>query len=211
MSEQVKTKEKTAMDPKYILKLTFTLLITCVIVGGLLGLAYKVTEPNITAINKANTKAAMAAVVTDPASTFSDALEITDDMTAAAATYKTKVVEAYQVTGSDGSAAGYTVKVDASGSQGTIEMMVGVDADQTVTGVSIVSASETSGIGSRVMSNEALANSGVGVLDQFVGMSHADGDLVVGSNVDAISGATVSSKGVTSGVNGALAVVEAMG
>jgi electron transport complex protein RnfG len=153
----------------------------------------------------------MAAVVADPASTFSDKLDITDDMTAAAATYKTKVIEVYQVTGSDGSAAGYAVKVDASGSQGTIEMMVGVDADQTVTGVSIVSNAETSGIGSRVMGNEPLAGSGVGVLDQFVGMSHADGDLVVGSNVDAISGATVSSKGVTSGVNGALAVVEAMG
>jgi electron transport complex protein RnfG len=211
MSEQVKTKEKAVMDPKYILKLTFTLLITCVIVAGLLGLVNRVTKPSITAINKADTAKAMAAVVADPASTFSDKLDITDDMTAAAATYKTKVIEVYQVTGSDGSAAGYAVKVDASGSQGTIEMMVGVDADQTVTGVSIVSNAETSGIGSRVMGNEPLAGSGVGVLDQFVGMSHADGDLVVGSNVDAISGATVSSKGVTSGVNGALAVVETMG
>lgn len=211
MSEQVKNKEKAVMDPKYILKLTMTLLITSVIVAGLLGLVNKVTAPNIAATNKANTEAAMAAVVADPASTFSDPLEITDDMTAAAATYKAKVSEVYQVTGSDGSAAGYAVKMEASGSQGTIQMMVGVDAEQAVTGVSIVSNSETSGIGSRVMSNEALPGSGVGVLDQFVGMSHANGDLVVGSNVDAITGATVSSKGVTSGVNGALAVVEAMG
>ncbi len=211
MSEQVKTKEKVVMDPKYILKLMSTLVITSVIVAGLLGLVNKVTAPNIADINMANTEAAMAAVVDDPASTFSDTLEITDDMTAAAATYKTKVSEVYQVTGSDGSAAGYAVKVEASGSQGTIEMMVGVDAEQAVTGVSIVSNAETSGIGSRVMNNEPLAGSGVGILDQFIGMSHADGDLAVGSNVDAITGATVSSKGVTSGVNGALAVVEAMG
>ena len=210
MSEQVKTKEKVVMDPKYIIKLTLTLLITCVIVAGLLGLVNQLTAPNIAAINKANTEKAMAAVVADPASTFSDPLSITDDMTAAAAQYKTTVSEIYEVQ-SNGAAAGYAVKVNASGSQGTIVMMVGVDSEGAVTGVSIVKHAETSGIGPRVMNNEALANSGVGVLDQFVGMSHADGDLAVGTNVDAITGATVSSKGVTSGVNGALAVVEAMG
>ena len=210
MSEQVKTKEKVVMDPKYIIKLTLTLLITCVIVAGLLGLVNQLTAPNIAAINKANTEKAMAAVVADPASTFSDPLSITDDMTAAAAQYKTTVSEIYEVQ-SNGAAAGYAVKVNASGSQGTIVMMVGVDSEGAVTGVSIVKNAETSGSGTRVMNNEALANSGVGVLDQFVGMSHADGDLAVGTNVDAITGATVSSKGVTSGVNGALAVVEAMG
>ena len=68
---------------------------------------------------------------------------------------------------------------------------------------------ETSGIGSKVMDNMPTAK-GVGVLDQFVGMSGA-GSLSVGSNVDAISGATVSSKGVTKGINTALAAAEAIG
>ena len=98
----------------------------------------------------------------------------------------------------------------ASGSQGNIEMMVGVDADGVVTGVSIVSNSETSGIGSKVMNNEPLAN-GTPVLDQFIGKSAADGTLAVGTNVDAISGATVSSRGVTTGVNAALAVASVVG
>ena len=88
-------------------------------------------------------------------------------------------------------------------------MIVGVDADNAVTGVSVVNNKETAGIGSKVMGNEALP-SGVGVLDQFVGKSGA-GSLAVKVNVDAISGATVSSKGVTKGVNGALAVAEVMG
>lgn len=211
MSESVKTKEKIVMDPKYILKLTFILTITCIIVAGLLGLVNRVTEPNITATNKAKTVAAMSAVVADPDSTFSDALPITDDMTAAAAAYKAKVSEAYQVIGSDGAPAGYALKMEASGSQGTIEMMVGVDAEQSVTGVAIVSHAETSGIGTKIMNNDPLPGSGVGVLEQFIGMSHADGDLAVGSNVDAITGATVSTKGVTGGVNGALAVTEAIG
>ncbi|WP_312939298.1 FMN-binding protein [Oscillibacter sp.] len=211
MSEQVKSKEKITMDPMYILVLTFTLAITCIIVAGLLGLVNQVTEPNITAANKAKTVAAMSAVVADPNSTFSEPLTITDEMIAEAANYKTKVTEIYQVTGSDGADAGYAVKMSASGSQGTIVMMVGVDAEESVTGVSIVSHAETSGIGTKVMDNNPLPGSGVGVLEQFVGMSNADGALAVGSNVDAITGATVSTKGVTSGVNGALAVTAAMG
>ena len=49
------------------------------------------------------------------------------------------------------------------------------------------------------------------MLDQFIGKSAADGTLAVGTNVDAISGATVSTKGVTTGVNVALAVAGAIG
>ena len=205
MSNEVQTKEKVNLDPKYIIKLTVTLFLTCVVVAGLLGLVNKVTEPNITAANKAKTEAAMQQVVADPeGSSFSDALEITADMNAAAASAGAKVTEAYEVQ-AGGAAAGYALKIVSSGSQGNIEMMVGVDAEGTVTGVSIVNNSETSGIGSRVMSNEN------GVLDQFKGMSAADAPLTVGKNVDAITGATVSSKGVTTGVNAALAVAGVMG
>ena len=205
MSNEVKTKAKVDMDPKYIIKLTVTLFATCVVVAGLLGLVNMVTEGPIADINKANTEAAMKAVVSDPDNTsFSEALEITGDMTAAASSAGASVTEAYEVQ-VGGAPAGYALKIVASGSQGNIEMMVGVDGEGTVTGVSIVKNSETSGIGSRVMENEN------GVLDQFIGKSAADGTLAVGTNVDAISGATVSSRGVTTGVNAALAVAGVMG
>ena len=111
---------------------------------------------------------------------------------------------------SGGQPVGYAINVEASGSQGTISMMVGIDMDGAVTGVSIVTNSETSGIGSKVMSNEPLTN-GTRVLDQFIGKSAADGVLSVGSNVDAITGATVSTKGVTTGVNAALAAAGVIG
>ena len=205
MSNEVKTKEKVDMDPKYIIKLTVTLFVTCVIVAGLLGLVNSVTAGPIEAKNKAKTEEAMKAVVADPeGSTFSDALEITGDMTAAASSAGGPITEAYEAQ-AGGSVIGYALKIVASGSQGNIEMMVGVDAEGAVTGVSIVKNSETSGIGSKVMSNEN------GVLDQFIGKSAADGTLTVGKNVDAISGATVSSRGVTTGVNAALAVAGVMG
>jgi electron transport complex protein RnfG len=210
MSTEVKTKETIDMDPKYIIKLTVTLFLTCLIVAGLLGGVNAITADKIAAINWENTVAAMKAVVADPDNTdFSDAMDLTDEMTAAASTAGATLDSVYEVQ-EGGQSAGYAIKVVASGSQGNIEMMVGVDAEGAVTGVSIVSNSETSGIGSKVMSNQPTA-AGVGVLDQFEGKSAADGTLVVGTNVDAISGATVSSKGVTAGVNAALAVAGEIG
>jgi electron transport complex protein RnfG len=210
MSNEVKTKETVNMDPKYIIKLTVTLFVTCVIVAGLLGGVNAITADKIAAINWENTVTAMKEVVADPDNTtFSDAMELTDDMTTAASSAGATLDSVYEAQ-ADGQSAGYAIKVVASGSQGNIEMMVGVDAEGVVTGVSIVSNSETSGIGSKVMSNQPTA-AGVGVLDQFEGKSAADGTLAVGSNVDAISGATVSSRGVTTGVNAALAVAGVIG
>ena len=205
MSNEVMTKEKVHMDPKYIMELTLKLFVTCLVVAGLLGLVNSVTEGPIAAINKAKTEEAMKAVVADPDnSTFSEALALSDEMTGAALAGGGTLTEAYEVQ-VGGAPAGHALKIVASGSQGNIEMMVGLDAEGAVTGVSIVDNAETAGIGSKGMENEN------GVLDQFIGKSAADGELSVGKNVDAITGATVSTRGVTSGVNAALAVAGVLG
>ena len=200
------SKEKVSMDPKYIIKLTVTLFLTCCVVAGALGAINMVTAGPIAEINKAKTEAAMKAVVVDADNSyFSDALEITADMKAAAASAGGSVTEFYEV--NDGTVAiGHVMKIVASGSQGSIEMMVGLDLEGNVTGVSIVKHSETAGIGTKVMDNEPNA-AGVPFLDQFKGMS---GSVEVGSNVTAITGATVSSKGVTAGVNAAIAVINSI-
>ena len=189
MSSQVKTKEKIDMDPKYIITLTVTLLVTCVIVAGLLGLVNGVTAGPIAEINWEKTQVAMSAVAADPDNTtFAETpLENTQAMIDAATAAGGTLGDIYEAQ-VNGESAGYAITVSASGSQGTIEMMVGVDTEGTVTGVSIVSHSETSGIGTKVMNNED------GVLDQFKGKSAADGTLSVGTNVDAITGATVSTR-----------------
>jgi electron transport complex protein RnfG len=194
------------IDSKFIVRVAGTLTAICLVVSALLGGVNAVTADKIAAINLANTEASLKAVAT-AADEFAS-LELTEAMTAAASANGAKLTEAYEVR-EGGANAGYAFKVVASGSQGNIEMIVGVDGDGLVSGVSIVSNKETSGIGSKVMENNALP-SGTGVLDQFIGMNGA-GSLAVGKNVDAISGATVSSKGVTKGVNGALSVAEALG
>lgn len=193
------------IEGKFILKVAGTLTAISLVAALLLGLTNQLTAPNIAAINAAKTEQALAAVAT--ADEFKP-MDVTDDMFAAGKTQGGKVTEGYEVI-VGGENAGYAFKVVAGGSQGDIEMIVGVDADLAVTGVSIVKNSETSGIGSKVMNNEP-STSGTPVLDQFIGKSGA-GSLVVKGNIDAVSGATVSSKGVTKGVNTALAAAEAIG
>ena len=194
------------LDPKFVTKIAGTLLVISLVVAALLGAVNGITADKIAEINKAKTDEAMKAVVTVENPEFNP-LELSDAMKEAAAAYGT--LDSVNEVVAGGETVGYAVKVIASGSQGSIEMIVGVDADLAVTGVSPVKHSETSGIGTKVM-QDLPTDKGVGVLEQFKGMSGA-GTLTVGQNVQAISGATVSSKGVTAGVNAALAAVEALG
>ena len=192
---------------KFILKVAGTLTVISLVVAALLGFVNSITADKIAEIDAENTRIAMSAVAPE-GSEFGDKIEVTDDMVAAAATQSGKILELYPVT-NGGAEAGYVMKISASGSQGTIVMMVGVDANKAITGISVVSHAETSGIGTKVVENKPNS-AGVPVLDQFVGLSGA-GSLAVGSNITAISGATVSTKGITMGANAALAVADVLG
>ena len=192
---------------KFILKVAGTLTVISLVVAALLGLVDSVTRDKIAAIEAENTRIAMSAVAPE-GSEFGDKMEITDALADAASAQGGKLVELYPMT-NGGTDAGYVMKISASGSQGSIVMMVGVDADKAITGISVVSHSETSGIGTKVVGNEPNA-AGEPVLDQFIGMS-GSGSLVVGKNITAVSGATVSTKGINMGANAALAVAELLG
>lgn len=193
---------------KFILKVAGTLTVISLIVAALLGVVNEVTKGPIAAINKAKTEEALVKVVTDAESEFVPQ-ELTDEVKAAATAQGGTVTELYEVK-SAGESAGYAVKVVASGSQGSIEMIVGTDTNKAITGISVVKHAETSGIGTKVCNENAPAVNGTPVLDQFIGMS-GSGSLVVKGNISPVSGATVSSVGVTKGANAALAVVETLG
>ena len=184
------------IEGKFILKVAGTLTAISLVVAALLGATNALTEDKIAAINKANTEVALAAVVSSPDCEFPPIEEIPQAAIDAAKTQSGKLTEAYRVV-VNGEDAGYAFKIVAGGSQGDIEMIV-----------SVVDAAETSGIGTKVIANEATT-AGTGALDQFVGKSGA-GSLVVKTNIDAVSGATVTTKGITKGANAALAAAEAM-
>ena len=186
---------------KFILKVAGTLTVISLVVAALLGVVNMVTEDKIDAINAEKTNQALAAVAPEGAE-FTP-VELSDAAVSAASAYGT-LNSMYEM-----STGGYAMKIVASGSQGSIEMIVGVDANKALTGVSVVSHSETGGIGTKVVNNDPNS-AGTPVLDQFIGMS-GSGSLVVGKTVTPISGATVTTKGITAGCNAALAAVEAMG
>ena len=88
---------------------------------------------------------------------------------------------------------GWVVDSVVSGSQGDIELVVGVDRSYTVTGVSIIESKETAGLGAKASDPDWRA--------QFVG---ADTDVAVskdGGTIDALTGATITSRAVTAAVN----------
>lgn len=92
---------------------------------------------------------------------------------------------------------GYVVRVVTAGYAGDIELLVGVSNDGSVMGLTIRDMEETYGLGSKALTDWHF-------LCQFLGTS---GDAQIGTNIDAITGATVTSKAVTRGVNAAVAFV----
>lgn len=100
---------------------------------------------------------------------------------------------------------GYAVEVKPVGFNGEITMMVGIGLDGKVLGISVVTQTETAGLGAVVADG---GEKGQNFRNQFAGM---EGILAVkkdGGEVEAVSGATISSRAVTAGVNAALACVK---
>lgn len=108
------------------------------------------------------------------------------------------VLSAYTVA-KDGTTVGYCYTVAPNGFGGAVELMIGIDLSGKLCGVQVIEHSETSGIGSNVLTE--------GYLSRYNGKY---GSLTLGKDVDAYTGATVTSKAVLAGVNAALAVHTAL-
>ena len=92
---------------------------------------------------------------------------------------------------------GYVILTCTAGYAGDIVMLIGVSNDGSVTGLQVREMEETLGLGANALTDWQF-------LAQFLG---TEGDAEVGTNVDAITGATVTSKAITRSVNSAVAFV----
>lgn len=90
----------------------------------------------------------------------------------------------------------YCANINSSGFGGDVNMLVGLAKDGKIIGVSVVSHSETPGLGS------VAAESGF--LGQFVGVNNPD-------RVDSIAGATISSEAVKAGIAEAQRILDEAG
>ena len=170
----------------YILKLTFVLLVITVVVAGLLGLVNHLTEDKIAENTAKKAEEAMQSVL--PAESY-DPIELSEKNTADG------ITEAYACEG------GYVVRVSATGGfGGNIDMMVGIDENGCVLGISVVSHSETASLGANCTRTDWQA--------QFIGANETLSVSKDGGTIDALTGATVTSRAVTNGVNTAIAFVK---
>lgn len=92
---------------------------------------------------------------------------------------------------------GFVVETVTNGYAAPITMMVGVSNEGTVTGLVVTEMAETPGLGSRALNDHVF-------LAQLLNTS---GEAQVGTDVDALSGATVTSKAIVRSVNSAVAFV----
>jgi len=171
---------------KYVLRLTVTLLLITAFVAAALAGVNAITKDKIAAAQQEKADQAKNTVLGLEGKTFTQAAYTAGDM----------VQGVYLPEGGDGSA--YAVEVVTPGFGGDITMMVGI-REGKVSGVAIISQSETAGLGA--VAAEDSAN-GQKFRNEFVG---ADAPVTMTKD-DAITGATITSTAVAEGVNAALAV-----
>ena len=185
----MKTNENIVM---YVLRLAGTLFLIAAVVAAALAGVNAITAPVIAELNAAATQEAISAVL--PGGFDS---EITDYADASGI-----VSKVYQ------GEAGYALEVGPGGFDNTITMMVGVDNEGKVLGISIVNHTETAGLGAVAA---AGTPAGENFRGQFVGASGSVSVTKDGGTMDAITGATITSRAVCAGVNAALDYVAQMG
>lgn len=97
---------------------------------------------------------------------------------------------------------GYAFVAKGDGFASTIETLVGVDPDGTISGIKIIANDETEGFGSRMTDEVNEGESEPWFPHQFIGKSLSESIALTddGGVIDGLSGATVSSKAVTTSV-----------
>ena len=183
---------------KDMFKLGLNLLIISAVAALLLALTNSVTASTIAQRNEqANAEARK--LVLESAQDFEQVKDVKTDNSKGV-----EVSEIYEAKDASGNTVGYTLKVLPSGYGGTIELMVGIDsANGQVSGINIVSNSETAGLGAKSTDPEFS--------DQYKGkpleeLSVLKNGTPGDTEIKAISGATITSTAVTNGVDAAIEV-----
>ena len=188
-----------------IIKNTLILTVITVVSGLLLGLVYDITKEPI-AIAQENTRQEAFRSVLPDAASFEE-YEGYDAEKAGALLVENgydpdEISDA--VTGKDasGEIVGYVVNVIShEGYAGDIEISVGIASDGTVTGIEMLSISETAGLGMKAAEADFKDQFKDKKVEKFTyTKSGESGDDMI----DAISGATITTNAVTNAVDAAL-------
>ena len=181
---------KTESMVKFVLRLSLTLLAITAVVAVALAGVNMITAPAIAELNAKNTQAAIEAVLPGGGEEVADfpAVDLVSKVYA--------------------SETGYAVQVTPGGFDNTITMMVGIDKAGNVLGIDVISHTETAGLGAVA---DAGTPAGIAFREQFIGASGSVSVTKDGGTMDAITGATITSRAICVGVNAALECVAQMG
>jgi len=160
-----------------ILKLAVTLGVFCIFSSGLLAYVYELTVPKIEANARASFEGSLREVLPG-ANTFKNVT---------AADVQNPLFEGYE----GEKLIGLAVQVAPRGYSGNVKMLVGVDPDLRVKGLKILDQKETPGLGTNIVKPKFTG--------QFIGKGKSD-PLEPKKDIDAITGATISSRAVSEGV-----------
>ena len=179
------------------MKMIVAVLVTCLVAAGGLAATYGVTAPMIAAQEQAAEEAALSSVL--PGATSFKPADPTLLERAREVGKESSVLGLYRASGAAGEI-GWGLKVASRGYGGPITMVLGLDRDGKVLGLTILTMNETPGLGTRVQTEP-------GFLEQFAALPAGFSEKDV-RGLDMISGATKSSRGVRASVEAAARIFE---
>lgn len=175
------------MKTKDIVITAVSLFLICAVSAGILGFVNQVTAGPIAEIQEKTANEARSAVL--PAAATFDDLALDN-------------AEAYVGKNAAGETVGYVFVTAASSYGGKLELMTGVDASGTVTGITPLTIDDTPGLGMKAKNETEQA--------KWIGKSSTLRVIKSGTPADdeilAITSATITTKAVTDCVNQALAL-----
>jgi len=180
----------------FILKLAAILFGIVFVCTLLLVVCNNITEPVIAKLKIESENQAKTEVLPEATGGFEDA----EDFEAEG------INNAYIGKDESGNTVGYCFKSESSGFGGKIQMIVGIDKEGNVTGVKVTDMAETPGLGANANNAEWIG--------QFKGKNGEISVVKTGNakdnEINAISGATITSKAVSKGVNNALSAAKVL-
>jgi electron transport complex protein RnfG len=181
---------KTSSNFNEMIKPTLVLLAICMVVTAALAYTFQLTAPIIEAINMKNANIARGEVLPQGQGAFSKV----------DAQLPENVSELYKAN----NGAGVVFTALDKGFGGQLTVMVGIDSQGAVTGVKVTQHTETPGLGTKAMTTNYLS--------QYQGKKAITRTNETGkTQIDAITGATLSSNGIFRATNTALEQYKVLG
>ncbi len=178
----MENKSKKNILNNSVVRMIGALTIVGIISGAILVFVYKYATPRIENNIKAATNRAIENI-------FPDAQNVQ------------KEKDIYKVTGKDGNLMGYAFTAEGNGYQGTIKLLVGIDPEiSAIQGIEILESQETPGLGAEISGNKfkkQFKNLSVSEVITYVKNKKPEKP----GEIEAIAGATISSRAVVSIIN----------